>query len=280
MDSDSILERVWRLLGKRYRWVRPLAQRVAVRYADGLRPRRHAVTQYLTSDAGLARAWRQHDLVVHPQRVGQTAMWPTPRGTSWSVPALCTLDELAKWLGISVGELLWFADARRIETKTTHERLRHYRYRVLSKRFGRLRLIEAPKPRLKAIQRQVLEQILDGIPPHPAAHGFVRQRSTRTFTAPHIAQNVVLRIDLEDYFPSIRFARVQAIFRLIGYPDTVADVLAGLCTNAAPLDIWNDIELPSALAAGRAYLAGTGESLLIPARYAPGWFGQRGGGEL
>jgi hypothetical protein len=246
IDADAIVDRAARLLGKRYRWLRPLALRIVGHYGERLRPRRQAVTQFLMSDAGFTRAWGRHELSAHPQRAGQAVMSPTPRGKSWNVPVLCTQDELAKWMGISTGELLWFADARRIETKTAQPRLRNYHYRILSKRFGKLRLIEAPKPRLKAIQHRVLDGILNHIPPHPAAHGFIRQRSTRTFAAPHIAQKVVLRIDLEDYFPSIRFARVQAIFRLLGYADVVADALAGLCTNAAPLDVWNELEPPAA----------------------------------
>jgi retron-type reverse transcriptase len=47
-----------------------------------------------------------------------------------------------------------------------------------------------------------------------------------------------LKIDLHDFFPSIRLARIQALFRTIGYPEEVADLLAGLCTNATPPDVW------------------------------------------
>jgi RNA-directed DNA polymerase len=41
-------------------------------------------------------------------------------------------------------------------------------------------------------------------------------------------------MDLRDFFPSIGRARVQAVFRTLGYPERVADILGGLCTNAAP----------------------------------------------
>ena len=71
-----------------------------------------------------------------------------------------------------------------------------------------MRLIEAPKPRMKALQRKILTGILEKIPPHPAVHGFLKGHSIRTFVVPHIGQRVVLKMDLEDFFPSISRARV------------------------------------------------------------------------
>jgi hypothetical protein len=41
-------------------------------------------------------------------------------------------------------------------------------------------------------------------------------------------------MDLEDFFPSISRARIQALFRTLGYPETVADLLGGICTTEAP----------------------------------------------
>jgi hypothetical protein len=59
-----------------------------------------------------------------------------------------------------------------------------------------------------------------------------------------VGQQVVLRVDLQDFFPSISHARVSAIFHTAGYPDSVAHLLASLTTNAAPDDMWDDIDQP------------------------------------
>jgi hypothetical protein len=48
-------------------------------------------------------------------------------------------------------------------------------------------------------------------------------------------------MDLRDFFPSISRARVQAFFRTAGYPEPVADLLGGLCTNVAPRDAWDKL---------------------------------------
>ena len=97
-----------------------------------------------------------------------------------------------------------------------------------------MRLIEAPKERLKIMQRKILARILEKIPTHPAVHGFVQGRSIKTFAEPHAGKHVVLRMDLKDFFPTLGRAQIQTFFRTAGYPERVADLLGGLCTNSAP----------------------------------------------
>jgi len=87
---------------------------------------------------------------------------------------------------------------------------------------------------LKAAQQVILHQILDKIPPHQAPHGFVITCSIQTFASPHVGKAVVLKMDLQDFFPTIGAARIHAFFRTLGYPESVADLLGGLCTNAVP----------------------------------------------
>jgi hypothetical protein len=152
----------------------------------------------------------------------------------WSVPALASLADLASWLDLTPGELDWFIDERGLERLERDERLRHYRYRWVPKRRGGFRLLEAPKPRLKALLRRVLSEILDRVPPHQAAHGFRRGRSIRTHALAHVGKRVVARFDLQDFFLSISAARVSAIFHALGYDSDVAWALAALTTNVAP----------------------------------------------
>src|SRR2546429_9495889 len=51
------------------------------------------------------------------------------------------------------------------------------------------------------------------------------------------SRDVVLRLDLKDFFPGILRARILAIFLTAGYPESVAEVLTGLCTNSVPTDV-------------------------------------------
>ena len=158
----------------------------------------------------------------------------------WPVPAIPTLGELSHFFALTNSELEWFADVRSLERRVSDEHLRHYRYRWVAKKRGGARLIEAPKQRLREIQRHVLRTILDRIPPHESVHGFVRGRSAVTFALGHTSSEVVLRLDLENFFGSIHAGRVYGVFRTAGYPESVAHALTGLTTNAMPLAVWRD----------------------------------------
>ncbi|HYT87545.1 MAG TPA: reverse transcriptase family protein [Gemmataceae bacterium] len=166
------------------------------------------------------------------------AMTPHPgAAASWQVPPLTTAGALADWLNLSTGELDWFADRQGREAKVPAGPLRHYTYRWLPRRGGRWRLLEMPKARLKALQRRILHEILDRIPPHDAVHGYRRGRSLAGYVAPHVGRDIVLHVDLCNFFPSIPAARVHALFRAAGYPEEVARLLTGLCTNVVPWEV-------------------------------------------
>ncbi len=108
-------------------------------------------------------------------------MAPLPLGRDWNLPAISTTGELAAWLGVSIPRLEWFADLRDRNGKHDSRTLRHYHYRPLAKRSGNIRLIEAPKERLKEIQRLILVGILEKIPRTMRPTAFcVAARSSRS----------------------------------------------------------------------------------------------------
>ena len=145
--------------------------------------------------------------------------------------------DLGQELGVTPLELAWFADERGLNAKTIAQSLQHYHYRWVPKAAGGYRLLEAPKPRLRQIQRWLLHHVLAAIPVSALAHGFVGGRSVRSFVEPHVGQDVVVRFDLEHFFASITRARVAAVFRRVGYPAAVAGTLSALCTAAAPWSV-------------------------------------------
>ena len=245
-DIDGFVKRGGEIFGKRWRWLRPLARRLADAFPpEKIPPRRTIVVQFLMADSGFFQAYNKHDL-----RVGVLLATPSMRPCSaarlWEIRPLATPGELAQWLELTIPELEWLADARGLSGKQNNPRLRHYHYRILAKRFGQVRLLEAPKPRLKRIQRRILTEILNGIPPHDAARGFRRGHSIHTFARPHVGQRAVIRIDLENFFPTISAAWVRAVFHTAGYPEEVAALLAALCTTSAPADVCDH-------SAGRLY---------------------------
>ncbi len=237
---EQVVARASRTLGRPWRWLRPLARRYLATLTGGTRPRHRDVVLFLLHDREFRRACSKHSrhLRVEEWLAAPQRMQPVAAAEMWDAPAIESAGALADWLLLTTGELDWFADLKGLGYRKACPQLTHYHYRILPKRSGSIRLIEAPKPRLKELQRQILSGILDKIPPHPAAHGFLKGRSIKTFIAPHVAQRVVLRMDLQDFFPSFPAARIQACFRTIGYPEPVANLLAGICTNAVPRAVW------------------------------------------
>lgn len=231
--EDALVERCELTLGRRWRWLQSLARRYVEAFGAA-RPRHREVVRFLHDDKGFRRAWLRYSAEIS---VAQRLLPLSAMLGVWSVPAIVTPGDLADWLALTPGELDWFADLKALGYKQAQPKLRHYYYRVLDKGGGAIRLIESPKPRLKWIQQRILAGILDKIPPHPAAHGFVKGRSVKTFAGPHAGQGVVLRMDLQDFFPSIGGLRIQTVFRTMGYPEAVADLLGGIATNAVPRSV-------------------------------------------
>ena len=233
---DSVVASIAAAFESRPRWVRPLAARYFRAFDPGSRPRYADVLRFLKADRPLARHSR--GLTAARLLTPPIPMRPVAAAAHWDLPSIESPAALADWLNVDPGRLAWFADRKGLGAKrATSEPLQHYHYKLLAKMSGSLRLIEIPKPRLKEMQRRILSGILDRIPPHPASHGFMKGRSIRSFAAPHTGRRVVLRMDLSDFFPSIAAARVGAFFRTAGYPEPVADLLTGLCTNYAPARI-------------------------------------------
>ena len=155
----------------------------------------------------------------------------------YGLPHLTTPEELADWLEVSPGKLAWLTHRFTEGHRPPSEKSAHYHFHWIDKKSGGARLIEAPKPLLKSLQRKVLREIIEKIPPHPSAHGFVKGRSIVSNARPHVGRHTILKLDLENFYPSVRYRRVAAIFRSVGFSRDVAIWLARLTTSSAPYDL-------------------------------------------
>jgi RNA-directed DNA polymerase len=238
---DGIVSRASLVVGREFRWLRPLAKRYLKQFAGHTRPRHRDVVQFIRQDSRFQRMWSKSGRRMSLARwlTGPQQMQPVAAAVNWPIARIESVGALADWFGLTHAELEWYADLKYLNYQMSDFRLRHYHYRILNKVSGSIRLIEAPKPRLKRLQRQILTEILEKIPSHPAVHGFRKGRSIKTFTAPHTGKRVVLRMDLQNFFPSFAATRIQSFFRTAGYPELVADLLGGVCTTATPRDIWS-----------------------------------------
>jgi len=214
------------------RWLSDLVDQVMAAYREAPQDRPRELAGYLQACPAWPKAWEHR----RPPRI---VTW-TPAPTRivkrrWPVAELHDHAALAALLDVDQGELSWFADVRSLE-RHCPEPLRHYRWTVLPRPNG-VRLVAAPKPRLKEIQRRLLRHVLQPIALHEAAHGGVIGRSVRTAVAPHAGATVVVRADLESFFTSIPAGRIWNLLRIAGLPDGVAHTLTGLVTTVAPATV-------------------------------------------
>jgi hypothetical protein len=176
----------------------------------------------------------RHQFLFEP-----AAFSPLPQFAGLALPVLQTQADIADWLSVSWAQLEWFADERRQHARTRNVDLLNYSYRWVRKRVGVARLIEAPKSRLKAIQRKILHEILDHVPAHEAAFGFVAGRSAVEGASKHCSEAIVVGLDLNNFFISIPARRIHGLFRSLGYPWRAARVLTSICTTATPDHIFD-----------------------------------------
>ncbi len=159
------------------------------------------------------------------------------------LPVLATPADLATALGLSVSKLRWLAYHNDVATRV------HYVRFQIPKRSGGTRTLCSPHQSLATAQRWILDKILSTLSCEDAAHGFVPGRSILTGAFEHVDRDVVINMDLEDFFPSIGFNRVRFLFKSIGYSPSVATILALLCTEAPRRPVTY---------AGQHYLVATG----------------------
>ncbi|MGQ0510525.1 MAG: reverse transcriptase family protein [Betaproteobacteria bacterium] len=137
-----------------------------------------------------------------------------------NVPVIFDFQHFAKLLGRTEEYL----------ASAVHGTTAHYRLFAIPKRRGGTRVISAPYPALLQCQQWILLNITSRLTVHSAAHGFLSRRSILTNAARHLGNGMVLKMDLEEFFPSVVFERVISVFNRLGYSPYVAFLLARMCT--------------------------------------------------
>ncbi len=206
---------------------RSLAERLTVRFPSP--PSRSALIEELKRIKGLAKMVRLKLLIRRQAatRIDLTTMRASILiANSWEIPPIANVGELSKFLELPSKFIDWLASNR-------HS---HYRVKLIRKRSNGVRLLEAPKKRLKMVQHRIATEILNAVPAHASVHGFVRNRSAVSYVQPHVSQSVVLRMDLMDFFATISASRIFGLFRSLGYPYAVTHLLCNLCTAVTTMD--------------------------------------------
>lgn len=136
-----------------------------------------------------------------------------------------SVEDLAKAMDVPLAELRFLSFTREVSEVS------HYKKFQLLKKSGGKRQISAPMPRLKYAQYWILHNILNKIVLHEAAQGFVKKKSIVSNAQQHLQADLLINVDLKDFFPSISYPRVKGVFKSLGYSEQIATVLALISTE-------------------------------------------------
>lgn len=127
-----------------------------------------------------------------------------------------SVEELARRLGVTEEELR----EARVE----------YKEAFVRKRSGGNRRLLIPGDELKSLQRRILRRLLARLTTHPATTGFEPGMSIVDNAKLHVGMEVILKMDIVDFFPSTTADTVRMYFRSIGWCREAAELLTRLTT--------------------------------------------------
>lgn len=142
------------------------------------------------------------------------------------LPVFKNVKQLAEQLNLTIPQLKGLCFHREVATRLPYTQF------TIAKRSGGERQIWSPVPRLKHAQRWILDNVLNRMLTHGSAHGFVRGKSVLTNATLHSNSQLLIKLDIQDFFPSINWRRVKGVFRQAGYAEQLATLFAMLCTES------------------------------------------------
>lgn len=143
---------------------------------------------------------------------------------SLDLPMMKSFKDLVQNLRLSTRLVAWLASSSPQRYKTFY----------LTKKDGSERRIDAPTRSLKLVQRWILDNILVKIRVSPYSFGFKsgEKGSPLVKCAEKHKNNLyILKLDLKNFYPSIKRQRVYYAFLDLGYNSSVANLLSKICAK-------------------------------------------------
>lgn len=138
----------------------------------------------------------------------------------FNLPLVTDLQSLADYTHISPGLLY----------RLSKYNDKFYKIFQLPKKIGGVRTIFCPSKGMKAVQAWILRNILDKAQVAENATGFRKGMNVLDNAERHKDNRYFLCLDIEDFFPSISYAKVFTIFKSLGYNSHVSHIFSSLCT--------------------------------------------------
>ncbi|MBU4467551.1 MAG: reverse transcriptase family protein [Candidatus Omnitrophica bacterium] len=111
----------------------------------------------------------------------------------------------------------------------SHFREQYYKRKELDKK-GKKRIISSPSKNLLKLQRLILAYISKKTLFPETFHGYKKKRSNLTNARCHLNKRVITKLDIKDFFPSVHFKKVLALFGSLGFNEQESKILSRLTT--------------------------------------------------
>lgn len=89
----------------------------------------------------------------------------------------------------------------------------YYTTYLLPKKSGGNRTITAPSKMLKSLQKTILKFLLRDVQLTDCVHGFRSGHSTLTNALPHVGKDLVINLDIKNFFPNVKFEQIHRALR-------------------------------------------------------------------
>lgn len=136
-----------------------------------------------------------------------------------NTPIIFEFNHLARLLGFDTKTL----------ANITNCTEKSYRTFSIPKRRGGSRTIASPYPALSHCQRWLYENVLKNIDQGKHSYAYCSGRSIIDNAALHLNSEELLKVDIINFFGSIELKRVIAIFKSLGYTNSLSFHLASIC---------------------------------------------------
>lgn len=124
---------------------------------------------------------------------------------------------------------------RFLQGMAKHRDAWYYRHWI-PKASGGLRMISVPAPTLRSQQEFILEAILKELPVDGRACAYRKGVSITRCAAPHVGQELLIHLDIRDFFGSITENRVyEVLLEETGYSRSLCRFLARMCCHRCRL---------------------------------------------
>jgi hypothetical protein len=157
-------------------------------------------------------------------------------------PSVAAALELATCFSLRDARFLCQLARRAKRPATPEERGRTFDHLYTTserpKKGGGVRVITAPLPRLKRLQRRLLANGFATVPLHEAARGFRAGESVLTNATPHVGKPLVVNLDIDAFFPSTGYGLILRACRKLAagrLSPRALFLLADLCSYRGAL---------------------------------------------